>query len=71
MAKADDQGAYFRVPLDARSLQYSVYVDEGDRAYVEAEDYNSNNTKQLDINETAMLISSLPEMQNVAKGFSR
>ena len=29
MVTARDQGNYFRVPLDTRSLQYEVYFEEG------------------------------------------
>ena len=31
LARARDQGDYFRVPVDARDLNYSEYFDEGDR----------------------------------------
>lgn len=65
MVKATDQGEYFRVPLDARSLQYSVYVDEGDSEARTVEDFDSNNTAQLTINQAADLIAALPEMQKV------
>lgn len=65
MTKSADQGDYFRVPLDARSLQYSVFIDEGDAEVRATEDFDSNNTDQMTINETAQLISSLPEMQKV------
>lgn len=65
MAKATDQGEYFRVPLDARSLQYSVYVDEGDSNARRAEDFDSNNTAQMTVNQTAEMIAALPEMQRV------
>ncbi|MDV3354473.1 SDR family NAD(P)-dependent oxidoreductase [Dietzia sp. IN118] len=65
MAKSTDQGEYFKVPLDARSLQYSGFVEEGDSEVREAEDFDSNNTSQLSIDQTANLIASLPEMQNV------
>lgn len=71
MAKATDQGDYFRVPLDARSLQYSVYVDEGDSEFTAAEDFDSNNTAQMTINQTAELIASLPEMQQVLAELNR
>ena len=29
MAKAEDMGDYFRVPLDGRSLDYTLYTDPG------------------------------------------
>lgn len=64
-AKATDQGEYFRVPLDARSLQYSVYVEEGDSDVRQAEDFDSNNTDQMTVEETAKMIASLPEMQPI------
>jgi len=65
MSKATDQGEYFKVPLDARSLQYSVFVDEGDSEAKQAHDFDSNNTEQMTVEQTAMLIASLPEMQKV------
>lgn len=71
MAKATDQGDYFRVPLDARSLQYSVYEDEGDSDVKRAEDFDSDNTEQMTVDQTAELIAALPEMQNVVEEFNR
>jgi UDP-glucose 4-epimerase len=71
MTKATDQGDYFRVPLDARSLQYSVFVDEGDSDVGEAEDFDSNNTEQMSVDQTARLIASLPEMQKVLEEMNR
>lgn len=68
MVKASDQGDYFKVPLDARSLQYSVYEEEGDSSAREAEDFDSNNTEQMTVEETATLITALPEMQQVLSG---
>ncbi|GAA1051965.1 polysaccharide biosynthesis protein [Dietzia natronolimnaea] len=67
MAKATDQGDYFKVPLDARSLQYSVFVDEGDSEARKAEDFDSNNTEQMTVDQTADLIAALPEMQKIVK----
>ena len=32
LVRADDQGDYFRVPVDARDLNYGAYFDEGDVA---------------------------------------
>lgn len=71
MAKATDQGDYFKVPLDVRSLQYSVFVDEGDAEVKEAEDFDSNNTAQMTVEQAAELIKSLPEMQRVLEGANR
>ena len=52
MTSAEDQASYYRVPLDARSLAYEVYFDEGDRATRKYEDYTSGNTERLDLDET-------------------
>lgn len=65
MVKAQDQGDYFRVPLDARSLDYSKYVEDGEDDAAAAEDYDSTNTTQLDVEQTKALIAALPEMQQV------
>lgn len=71
MAKATDQGDYFKVPLDARSLQYSVYVDKGDSEVREVEDFDSTNTEQMTVDQAAELIGALPEMQRVVAEVKR
>ena len=70
MNKATDQGDYFRVPLDARSLDYSVYVEEGDDEQIGVEDFDSDNTEQMNVEQAKTLISALPEMQAVLKGLA-
>ncbi len=42
LARAEDQGDYFRVPVDARDLNYSEYFDEGD---VEREQRSTTTTR--------------------------
>lgn len=63
MVKAVDQGDYFRVPLDARGLQYEVYVEEGDAGIPRDTDYNSANTQQLDLEQTVATLMRLPEIR--------
>jgi len=63
MVKAEDKGDYFRVPLDARSLQYELYYEEGEREVVEREDYTSENTERLDIEQTKALLLEVPEVR--------
>ncbi|QIK75236.1 polysaccharide biosynthesis protein [Nocardioides piscis] len=58
LQKADDQGAYFRVPLDARSLEYELYFDEGESEVVD-HDYTSHNTVQLDLDGVKRLLLNL------------
>ena len=61
--KAIDQGDYFRVPLDARSLDYQIYFEKGQESANIGESYNSHNTDQLDVNQVVDLIQNLPEFQ--------
>ena len=67
IAKAVDEGDFFRVPLDARSLQYELYFDEGSNKPPLAEDYTSLSTRQLNVDETKELLLKLPEMRELVK----
>lgn len=68
MAKSEDLGDYFRVPLDARSLDYSLYVDKGGSGLDDGQGYNSDNTDRLDVEQVMELVAGLPEMQSVLSG---
>ena len=65
IGKASDEGEYFRVPLDARSLQYELYFDEGESLITRDDDYTSENTNQLSLQETQELLLKLPEIQQM------
>jgi UDP-glucose 4-epimerase len=65
MVKSTDQGEYYRVPLDARSLEYELYYEEGDRHTREVADYTSANTEQLGLQQTKALIRELPEVRKL------
>lgn len=60
MAGAEDLGHYFRIPPDARDLNYAKYFVEGEARISQAEDYNSHNTRRLSLDETVKLIGALP-----------
>lgn len=62
MAKAEDGGAYFRVPLDSRTLDYGLYVEKGDRHLGGLDDYTSHNTERLDVDGVIRLLRTLPEI---------
>ena len=62
---AEDQGDFFRVPLDARGLQYEAYFSEGETREAAIDDYTSQNTRQLTLEETKSLVAALPEMAQV------
>jgi UDP-N-acetylglucosamine 4,6-dehydratase/5-epimerase len=62
LQKADDRGDYYRVPLDARSLEYEVFFEEGERDVVE-HDYTSHNTDRLDVEQVKGVLRQLPEIR--------
>ena len=63
MVQSIDQADYFRVPLDARSLEYELFYEQGERQAVDVSDYSSDTTERLDIDQTMELLSSIPEIQ--------
>ena len=65
MVRATDQGEYFRVPLDVRSMQYESFYEDGDSAIAELSDYTSENTDRLDLEDTRKLLLTLPEFEDV------
>jgi UDP-glucose 4-epimerase len=65
LARAKDQGAYFRVAVDARNLNYGEYFDEGDISESLLEDYHSHNTERLDIDGVVALLHSLPAFRSL------
>ncbi|MGK0639187.1 polysaccharide biosynthesis protein [Schleiferia thermophila] len=60
MIRAEDMGNFYRIPADNRDLNYAMYFSEGNPDISKVEDYNSHNTKILDINEIKNILLSLP-----------
>ena len=67
-AKAEDMGDFYRVPADNRTLNYDKYFSEGDENRVTLTEFNSENTKRLNLEETKAKIASLEYIQNELKG---
>lgn len=63
MAKANNLGNYFCVPSDDRDLNYSKFFEDGEVKTSASEDYNSHNTKRLNLDETVDLLLSLDYVQ--------
>jgi len=61
--QSTDQGDYFRVPLDARALDYGIYVEQGESGVAASSEYDSTTTRQLTVEETEALLLTLPEIQ--------
>lgn len=68
MAEAEDLGDYYRVPADARDLNYSSFFSKGEAAVSEAVDYNSHNTEILDVDAVMNLLLKLECVQDALKG---
>ena len=58
-AKAVDMGDFYRVPADNRGLNYDKYFKEGDEARNTLTEFNSNNTRRLNLQETIDTIAAL------------
>ena len=63
MAHAANQENYFKVPLDTRGLDYSVYFEQGEGRSVELDSYTSHNTTRLDVDGVKDLLLTLPEVK--------
>lgn len=58
-AKAVDMGDFYRVPADNRSLNYDQFFVEGNKKRNTLTEFNSNNTRILNLKETVEKIASL------------
>lgn len=59
MVLSEDLGEYFRVLPDLRDLNYEKYIEKGENSLSESQDYNSHNTKRLDINGMKNMLLTL------------
>ncbi len=67
-AKAIDMGNFYAVPADNRDLNYDKFFKEGDVKRATIEEFNSNNTYRLNLEETKAKIASLEYIQNELNG---
>jgi UDP-glucose 4-epimerase len=68
MAHSEDLGLYFKVPADARDLNYACYFTEGTKEVSTALDYTSHNTTQLDVEGLIPLLLTMECVQEALKG---
>ena len=59
MLKAEDLGNYYRIPADNRDLNYDNYINKGSSELNNVEEYDSHNTKRLDVEEMKTLLKKL------------
>ena len=62
-AKAVDMGDFYRVPADNRGLNYDKYFKDGDETRNTLTEFNSNNTRRLNLQETVDTIAKLTYIQ--------
>lgn len=67
-AKAVDMGNFYRVPADNRGLNYDKFFKEGDEARNTLTEFNSNNTRRLNLEETKAKSASLQYIQEELAG---
>ncbi len=63
-AHAFDMGNFYRVPCDKRGLNYDKYFNKGDKERNTLTEFNSNNTRILNVEETKAKIASLAYIQD-------
>jgi UDP-glucose 4-epimerase len=68
MVKAQEGEKYFRIPSDERDLNYDKYYTEGTKQVTkQIEEYNSFNTKMLNVKEIIDLLLKLDYVKNELK----
>lgn len=68
---AEDLGNYFRVPADQRDLNYDKYFVEGNQQLNYVEEYNSDNTQILTVDEIKEKLSALDYVQKELKEWNK
>ncbi|WP_176040836.1 polysaccharide biosynthesis protein [Burkholderia stabilis] len=63
LARAEDLGGYYRIPADARDLNYAKFFVEGEAKISTFEDYTSHNTERLDREGVKSLLMKLDFIQ--------
>lgn len=69
--KAVDCGKYYRIPYDDRDLNYEKYFTKGNDAIRNIQEYNSDNTTRLNVEQIKELLLKLPYVQHELENFNR
>ena len=70
MAKADDMGDFYRIPADFRDLNYTKYVLT-DGPTLEKDEYNSDNTEQLNVEQLKELLLTLDYVKEELESYKK
>jgi UDP-N-acetylglucosamine 4,6-dehydratase/5-epimerase len=66
--RAEDMGNYYRINPDGRDLNYRKYFVEGEQLISMGEDYTSENTNRLDIDQMVELLMGLEFIKRALTG---
>ncbi|NMD70170.1 polysaccharide biosynthesis protein [Bacillus sp. DNRA2] len=69
--KAEDLPGFYKVPADQRDLNYDKYFAEGDQKLTSVEEYNSDNTQILTIEQIKEKLLELDYVQNELKEWNK
>jgi UDP-N-acetylglucosamine 4,6-dehydratase/5-epimerase len=69
--KAEDLPGFYKVPADQRDLNYDKYFAEGDQKLTSVEEYNSDNTQILTIEEIKEKLLELDYVQNELREWNK
>lgn len=63
LASSTDLGAYYRIAADNRDLNYEKYFTEGEERVSLESDYNSHNTRRLNLDQVRETLMGLSEVR--------
>lgn len=64
LCKAVDEGCFYRIPADNRTLNYDKYIVDGQPDLNNIDDYTSHNTVQLSVSEVCEVLKKLDYVKN-------
>jgi UDP-N-acetylglucosamine 4,6-dehydratase/5-epimerase len=67
---AKDMGGFYKVPVDKRDLNYNKYFVDGNQALSQDEEYNSDNTERLTIEQIKEKLLSLKYVRDELVGWN-
>ena len=69
--KAQDMGDFYRIPADTRDLNYDKFFEKGDAKLASLEEYNTNNTRQLNVEQVKQKLLSLSYVREQLANWKR
>lgn len=63
MVRVDDLGSFYRIPIDNRNLNYSLFFSNGEQEISNQNDYTSHNVEILNVEETKDLLLKQKEIK--------